>query len=128
MAKGKMKIIEFFIRFIFIILFLVSFGSVSMGGVATVYYCSTKFNAMIVDKKRGSSGIYENFKFKFKLTDTYVDFGGETPRIGDDVLFFGKKDLDHLPVESIAESIGSTTYVLLTAIKGRTEYILLNNN
>ena len=56
-----------------------------------------------------------------------VDFGDETPNIGDDVLFFGKKDLDHLPVESIAESIGSTTYVLLTAIKGRTKYILLKD-
>ena len=56
-----------------------------------------------------------------------VDFGDETPIIGDDVLFFGKKDLDHLPVESIAESIGSTTYVLLTAIKGRTKYILLKD-
>ena len=27
-------------RFIFIVLFLVSFGSVSMGGVGDVYYCS----------------------------------------------------------------------------------------
>jgi len=72
---------------------------------------------------------YKGQQFKIAgrvcMDQLMVDFGDETPRIGDDVLFFGKKDLDHLPVERIAESIGSTTYVLLTAIKGRTKYIYL---
>tara|TARA_B110000263_G_scaffold185400_1_gene162983 strand:- start:2666 stop:3778 length:1113 start_codon:yes stop_codon:yes gene_type:complete len=52
-----------------------------------------------------------------------VDFGETIPKVGDDVLFFGKNKSDHIPVEIIAESIKSTPYVLLTAIGGRTKYI-----
>ena len=51
MAKGKMKNIEIVIRFIFIILFLVSFGSVSMGGVGDVYYCDETINLDIKNHK-----------------------------------------------------------------------------
>ena len=38
---------------------------------------------------------------------------------------FGKKDDDHIPIESIAEKIDTTTYVLLTAIQGRTKRITI---
>jgi len=55
-----------------------------------------------------------------------IDFKKETPLIGDEVLFFGMTKDNHIPVETIAKSIESTTYVLLTAIGGRTEYIYIN--
>ena len=55
-----------------------------------------------------------------------VDFGNAEPKEGDEVLIFGKKNLDELPVERIAEDTGTTSYALLTAIHGRTDYIVLN--
>ncbi len=54
-----------------------------------------------------------------------VDFGNAVPELGDEVLIFGKKDEDHIPVETIAKSIGTTTYVLLTAIQGRTDLVTI---
>ena len=54
-----------------------------------------------------------------------VDFGDMEPRLGDEVLIFGKKDDDHISLESIAKNIDTTTYVLLTAIQGRTERITI---
>ena len=47
------------------------------------------------------------------------------PVEGEEVLLFGKKDANELPVETIANEIGTTTYVLLTAIHGRTERIII---
>ena len=54
-----------------------------------------------------------------------IDFNEENPKDGDEVLFFGKKDRDEIKVEDIAEKIGTTTYVLLTAIQGRTKRVIL---
>jgi alanine racemase len=54
-----------------------------------------------------------------------IDFGSVIPKEGNEVLFFGKKDKNKISVEKIAEKINTTTYVLLTAIKGRTERILV---
>ena len=48
-------------------------------------------------------------------------------KIGDDVLFFGQNSNGHIPIETIANSIKSTTYVLLTAIGGRTRHIYIRN-
>ena len=56
-----------------------------------------------------------------------IDFGETVPKIGDEVLFFGEHNLGNIPVETIAENINSTPYVLLTAIGGRTKYIYLDN-
>ena len=53
-----------------------------------------------------------------------VDFRDTEPTIGDEVLIFGKKKNDFIPIETIAKKIDTTTYVLLTAIRGRTEYIV----
>ena len=53
-----------------------------------------------------------------------VDFGDTKPKLGDEVLVFGKTKSDFIPVETIAKKIHTTTYVLLTAINGRTEYII----
>jgi alanine racemase len=56
-----------------------------------------------------------------------VDFGDVEPDPGEEVLFFGKKDGNDIAVETIAKEINTTTYVLLTAIHGRTERIVINN-
>ncbi len=56
-----------------------------------------------------------------------VDFGNTMPNEGDTVLFFGESDKDKLPVETIASAIHSTTYVLLTAIGGRTKRVYLDS-
>ena len=53
-----------------------------------------------------------------------VDFGDVEPRIGEEVLVFGKKKDDFIPIETIAKKINTTTYVLLTGIHGRTEYLV----
>ena len=52
-----------------------------------------------------------------------VDFGDIKPKIGEEVLFFGEKGKDKIPIEDIAEKILTTTYVLLTGIHGRTKRI-----
>ena len=52
-----------------------------------------------------------------------VDFFNANVQCGDEVLLFGKNKIDSIGVEDIAERIGSTAYVLLTAIGGRTERI-----
>ena len=53
-------------RFIFIVLFLVSFGPVSMGGVGDVYFCNNEFDEYI-DVKEKKTGSVELGKFKFKI-------------------------------------------------------------
>ena len=53
-----------------------------------------------------------------------VDFGDTEPKIGDEVLIFGKRKNDFIPIEKIAKKINTTTYVLLTSIHGRTEYVV----
>ncbi len=54
-----------------------------------------------------------------------VDFGDCVPTVGEKVLFFGQNDTDVLRVEEIAQAIQSTTYVLLTAIGGRTRRVFV---
>ena len=54
-----------------------------------------------------------------------IDFGSVIPKVGEDVLFFGVKDHNELYIEKIAKEINTTTYVLLTAIRGRTEWLLI---
>ena len=74
---------------------------------------------------------YKGDKYKIAgrvcMDQLMVDFGDTMPQTGDDVLFFGKNKSGDIPVETIAETINSTTYVLLTAIGGRTKYIYIDN-
>ena len=70
-------------------------------------------------------GQYYNIAGRVCMDQFMVDFGDTMPELGDEVLIFGKKDNDQLSVELIADNINSTTYVLLTAIQGRTEYVLI---
>jgi len=52
-----------------------------------------------------------------------VDFFNANVKAGDEVLLFGKNKTDSILIEEISESIGSTPYVLFTAIGGRTKRI-----
>jgi len=73
---------------------------------------------------------YKGVEFKIAgrpcMDQFMVDFGDVVPEEGDEVLIFGKRNLDKIPVERIAREIDTTAYVLLTGIHGRTEHITLS--
>lgn len=54
-----------------------------------------------------------------------VDFKGQSPGVGEEVLLFGKGGPDELRVEEIAAAIQTTPYVIFTGIHGRTQHIFL---
>ena len=62
-------------RFIFIVLFLVSFGSISMGGMGDVYYCEST-NFLIINGNKYKPEIFKPGTFKFKWEDMKIKFGG----------------------------------------------------
>ena len=70
------------------------------------------------------NGKQYNIAGRICMDQFMVDFGDTKPELGDEVLVFGKTKSDFIPVETIAKKIHTTTYVLLTAINGRTEYII----
>jgi alanine racemase len=55
-----------------------------------------------------------------------VDFGDAEVEVGDEVLIFGQNEVDKILVDDIAKDIGSTSYVILTGIRGRTERKYIN--
>ena len=55
-----------------------------------------------------------------------VDFSNGKVEIGDEVLIFGENKQDKILVDDIAKDVGSTSYVILTGIKGRTERKYVN--
>ncbi len=65
-------------RFIFIVLFLISFGSVSMGGVGDVYFCDHKIHTthmfeadeMLQDRKVNVKFKINEKSIKLKIGDT----------------------------------------------------------
>ena len=59
-------------RFIFIVLFLVSFGSASMGGVGDVYFCEMK---NFIELEDHVARKYTLQKFKFKWEQSQIKFG-----------------------------------------------------
>jgi alanine racemase len=71
--------------------------------------------------------LYKGRKYKIAgrvcMDQLTVDFEDTLPEPGEEVLLFGKHGEDLLKVEEIAKTIGSTVYVLLTAIGGRTRRI-----
>jgi alanine racemase len=76
--------------------------------------------------------LYKGKKFKIAgrvcMDQLTIDFKDIIPKTGEDVLLFGKNGGELLKVEEIAQSIGSTVYVLLTAIGGRTRRIYTGAN
>ncbi|SUZ47997.1 uncharacterized protein METZ01_LOCUS851 [marine metagenome] len=55
-----------------------------------------------------------------------VDFGDAEVKVGEEVLIFGQNEVDKILVDDIAKDIGSTSYVILTGIGGRTERKYIN--
>ena len=55
-----------------------------------------------------------------------VDFGDAEVEVGEEVLIFGQNEVDKILVDDIAKDIGSTSYVILTGIGGRTERKYIN--
>ncbi|MBC8401504.1 MAG: alanine racemase, partial [Candidatus Marinimicrobia bacterium] len=51
-----------------------------------------------------------------------VNFEGEHPEVGEEVLIFGDDGENVIRTEEISRAIGLTPYTLLTAIHGRTKY------
>ena len=73
---------------------------------------------------------YKGAKYKIAgracMDQLMVDFRDSEVSINDEVLFFGLKEDDSIPVEIIADSIDTTPYVILTGIQGRTKRFLLD--
>ena len=55
-----------------------------------------------------------------------IDFGDTVPQIDENVLLMGEGEHGVIQAEEIGQKIGSTPYVLFTAIGGRTERIFIN--
>ncbi len=66
-------------------------------------------------------GDYFKIAGRVCMDQLMIDFKNIFPKEGEEVLFFGKKDGNKIEVEEIAKKIHTTPYVLLTAIRGRTE-------
>ena len=108
---------------------------ISYGGI---YITKTKANIGVI-QMGFADGVprpwYENGYISYKgknyniagricMDQFMVDFGNTEPTVGDEVLVFGKRKDNFIPIETIAKKIHTTTYVLLTAVHGRTEYIV----
>ena len=66
-------------RYIFIVLFLVSFGLVSMGGVGDVYYCES-VRYISISHGEEEVTVYKNLKFKYKIDlNSEITFSENNP-------------------------------------------------
>lgn len=74
--------------------------------------------------------MYKKKKFKIAgrvcMDQLTVDFGDTVPEVGETVLLMGEGEHGKLRAEEIGQKIDSTTYLLFTAIGGRTERIFVN--
>lgn len=74
--------------------------------------------------------MYLNKKYKIAgricMDQLIVDFGDDEPFVGDNVLLFGDGEHGKISAEDIGQTIGSTPYIIFTAIGGRTERIFVN--
>ena len=59
-------------RHIIIGLFLLSFGSVSMGGVGDVYFCNQEYNYSHIPTKPGASQINQKKTLKFQIKEKEI--------------------------------------------------------
>ena len=58
---------------------------------------------------------------RISMDQFIVNFEDDLPKQGDEVLIFGSNDFDSISMETIAEEIESTPYVIATGINGRTK-------
>lgn len=81
--------------------------------------------------ERGYIG-YKGKKYKIAgricMDQFMVNFEDDMPIVGEEVLIFGDDGENCIRPEDIAKDINSTTYVLLTAIGGRTERVYVNQS
>ncbi|MEE8478596.1 MAG: alanine racemase [Candidatus Neomarinimicrobiota bacterium] len=74
--------------------------------------------------------LYKGEKFKIAgricMDQITIDFDNTIPVVGENVLLMGVGEHGSLRAETIGKKIGSTTYVLFTAIGGRTERVFVN--
>ena len=74
--------------------------------------------------------MYKGEKFKIAgrvcMDQLLVDFGDTVPQVDENVLLMGDGNHGNIQAEEIGQKIGSTPYVLFTAIGGRTERIFTN--
>lgn len=74
--------------------------------------------------------MYKGEKYKIAgrvcMDQLTVDFGDIVPEVGENVLLMGDGENGSLRSEEIGKNIGSTPYVLFTAIGGRTERVFVN--
>lgn len=74
--------------------------------------------------------MYKGKKYKIAgrvcMDQMTVDFGDTIPAVGENVLLMGDGENGSLRAEEIGKKIDSTTYLLFTAIAGRTERIFVN--
>ena len=75
--------------------------------------------------------MYKKKKYKIAgrvcMDQLLVDFGNTIPQVDENVLLIGDGENGSISAEEIGQNIGSTPYVLFTAIGGRTERIFLND-
>ncbi|MFH1851723.1 MAG: alanine racemase [Candidatus Neomarinimicrobiota bacterium] len=73
--------------------------------------------------------MYKGRKFKIAgrvcMDQFMVNFAGEQPPVGDEVLIFGDDGENVIRTEEISVAIGLTPYTLLTAIHGRTRRVYI---
>ncbi len=71
--------------------------------------------------------MWQGKKFKIAgrvcMDQFMVNFEGEKPAVGDEVLMFGDDGENVIRTEEISAAIGLTPYTLLTAVHGRTRYV-----
>jgi alanine racemase len=74
--------------------------------------------------------MYKGEKYKIAgrvcMDQLTVDFGDTVPEVGENILLMGEGEHGSLQAEEIGQKIDSTTYLLFTAIGGRTERIYVN--
>ncbi len=74
--------------------------------------------------------MYKEKKYKIAgrvcMDQLLVDFGDTVPQDGENVLLIGEGEHGYIQAEEIGQNIGSTPYVIFTAIGGRTERIFVN--
>ena len=77
-------------RFIFIVLFLVSFGSKSLAEKFTVWYCEGRHYVInpapdeddpLINDWRNSPMVFKTENFKFKQTDDFIEFPLYSPEM-----------------------------------------------
>jgi len=72
------------------------------------------------DRRPASNGDPYKIAGRICMDQFMVNFENDLPELGDEVLIFGSDKINTIRMETIADTIDSTPYVIATDIKGRT--------